>query len=53
MDLKRLARSQFGLLTRDQALAELSVAALRWRIERGTWQAIHPGVYCVHAEVLD
>lgn len=53
MDLKRLARSQFGVITRAQALGSLSDEALRWRLERGTWRAVHPGVYAVHAERLD
>lgn len=53
MDLKRLARSQFGLVTRAQALQELSPAALRWRLERDSWRRVHPGVYSVHSERLD
>lgn len=53
MNFTRLARGQFGVVTRMQALQEHSPAALRWRLERGLWQAVHPGVYHVHTGELD
>lgn len=53
MDLTRLARSQYGIVTRTQALAHISLDALRWRLERKHWRSVHPAVYATHAEPLD
>lgn len=53
MDLTRLARSQYGIITRTQALAHISLDALRWRLERKNWRSVHPAVYATHAEPLD
>ena len=45
-DLDRVAKEQSGLLTRRQCLrAGLTDDAIRWRLERGWWVAMHPGVY--------
>src|SRR6478609_10315121 len=45
-DLDRVATEQSGLLTRQQCLgAGLTDDAIRWRLERGWWVAMHPGVY--------
>lgn len=49
MDLDALARAQHGVLTRAQALQHGQTAeALRWRLRRGGWSRVHPGVYRVH-----
>lgn len=53
MDLKRLARSQYGVVSREQVLATMSIDALRWRLERQTWAKVHPGIYATHTEPLD
>lgn len=53
MDLSQVATGQHGVLTRAQALTELSEAALRWRLRRGDWHRVHPGVYQVHNGQLD
>lgn len=53
MDLTRLARSQYGVITRAQALADMSIDALRWRLKRRNWCRVYPGVYATHAEPLD
>ncbi|MGD8201691.1 type IV toxin-antitoxin system AbiEi family antitoxin domain-containing protein [Ornithinimicrobium sp. W1679] len=46
MDLPALARRQHGVVSRRQALAAgMSAKQVRWRLHRGAWQAIHPGVY--------
>lgn len=45
--LGRLAVEQHGVFTRAQALAcGFSAKAVRHRLERGIWIALHPGVYC-------
>jgi hypothetical protein len=45
-DLDAVAKEQYGLLTRQQCLAaSLTDDAIRWRLERGWWKGIHPGVY--------
>src|ERR1022692_18986 len=44
--LDNLAMVQEGMLGREQALAAgLSLAAIRERLDRGSWQRIYPGVY--------
>lgn len=52
MDLDRLARAQHGVLSRDQAIRELTPEQVRWRLQRGWWQVVHPGVYQVHTAPL-
>ncbi len=43
-----LARSQHGVVTRDQALQRgLSATAIRRRVTRGSWNEFLPGVYWV------
>lgn len=49
MSLEQLARLQEGILTREQAMAVLSPEQVRWRLRRGTWQILHPGVYLTHS----
>ncbi|GMU59812.1 MAG: hypothetical protein AMXMBFR34_15750 [Myxococcaceae bacterium] len=45
-ELAGLARSQFGLWTREQALAcGFTEQAIQWRIESGTWVRVFAGVY--------
>src|SRR6478609_8652868 len=45
-DLDRVATEQSGLLTRQQCLGVgLTDDAIRWRLERGWWVAMHAGVY--------
>lgn len=54
MDLDGLSRTQRGVITRAQAReAGLSLAAVRWRLERGIWKPVHPGVYQTHTGKLD
>lgn len=53
MDLDRLARLQYGVITRAQALQQLTPAAVRWRLDTGRWLVVHPGVYRVHTGDLD
>lgn len=54
MDLDQRAAAQHGLLTRAQALeAGLTESTLRWRVESGRWQRVHPGVYAVHSGPVD
>jgi very-short-patch-repair endonuclease len=49
----RLAATQHGLLRRDQAFAlGLSPGALRWRLRRGRWTAVRPGVYRIEGAPL-
>ncbi|GAA2493876.1 type IV toxin-antitoxin system AbiEi family antitoxin domain-containing protein [Terrabacter carboxydivorans] len=44
--LRARAAGQSGLLSRAQALAGgLSPKAVQWRLGRGQWQVVHPGVY--------
>src|ERR1022692_4437793 len=44
--LDNLVMAQEGMLGREQALAAgLSPAAIRERLDRGSWQRIYPGVY--------
>lgn len=53
MNLDRLARHQYGVITRAQALQQLTPAAVRWRLDRGRWRVVYPGVYRVHTGELD
>src|SRR5688500_11952488 len=54
MDLSTLARQQHGLVTRAQAIDQgLSREAVRWRLDRGWWRRVHPGVYLTHSGELD
>ena len=53
MDLTRLARSQFGVVTRAQAGERLGMDAARWKLDRGLWKRVHPGVYAVHTQPLN
>jgi hypothetical protein len=44
----RLAATQHGLVSRDQALAlGFSASALRWRVRCGRWKAVRPSVFRV------
>lgn len=44
--LRARAAGQSGLLSRAQALAGgLTPKAVQWRLSRGRWQVVHPGVY--------
>ncbi len=44
--LGRVAVEQRGLLTRTQCLAAgMTGKAVRWRVERGVWVRVHPGIY--------
>lgn len=53
MDLAQLATAQFGVLSRAQAVSQLGGEAVRWKLARGTWRRVHPGVYAVHGQALD
>ena len=54
MDLDRLARRQQGVVSRAQALdAGLTPGQVRWRLRRGRWQSIHPGVYLTSNGTVD
>ncbi|WP_425307374.1 hypothetical protein AADG42_00980 [Ammonicoccus fulvus] len=53
MDLDALARWQYGVVTRSQALHELSPGAVRARLDGGHWRAVLPGVYRAHTGELD
>ena len=54
MDLDRVARRQQGVVSRAQALeAGLSPGQVRWRLQRGRWRAIHPGVYLTNNGTVD
>lgn len=45
-DLERARQEQRGLVTRAQCLAAgLTPKAIEWRLARGWWVRIHPGVY--------
>jgi hypothetical protein len=45
-ELDRVAKEQSGLLTRRQCLAAgMTDDAVAWRLERGWWVGMHPGVY--------
>lgn len=53
MDIDALARLQYGVVTRSQALQELSPGAVRARLTGGHWKAVLPGVYRAHTGELD
>lgn len=53
MNLEELARWQYGVITRPQALATLSPGAIRARLDDGHWRAVLPGVYRTHTGDLD
>jgi hypothetical protein len=45
-ELAEVASEQRCLVTRTQCVgAGMSAAAIRWRLDRGWWAAVHPGVY--------
>lgn len=53
VSLETAIRRQHGVLTRAQALeAGLSVEAVRWKLARGDWRRLHPGVYLTHTGPL-
>lgn len=48
-----ILRDQQGIVSRRQALAAgLSTAAIEWRLARGDWVAVHPGVYAARTGPL-
>lgn len=52
-DLSGLTDLQYGLVRRDQVVGSmLTDAALRWRLEKGHWQAVLPSVYATHSGQL-
>jgi very-short-patch-repair endonuclease len=53
MDLAQLATSQYGVVSRAQALDHLSPDSVRWKLSHRVWQRVHPGVYAVHTQQLD
>lgn len=53
MDIERLARAQHGVLTRAQALSELTREQVRWRLTSGRWKRIAPGIYQIHTGATD
>ena len=53
MNLTQLAATQFGVISRTQALALVSPEAVRWKLERGLWWRVHPGVYAGHTQELE
>lgn len=53
MELSRLAAEQFGVVARAQAIEHLGADAVRWKLDRGQWQRVHPGVYAVHNQPLN
>lgn len=48
MDLNQTAWLQSGVITREQALSAMTPEALRWKLRRGDWQKLYPGVYLTH-----
>ncbi|NHC14745.1 hypothetical protein [Motilibacter deserti] len=50
--LNTLARDQERVVSRDQALAELTPDALKWRLRSQRWRQVHREVYCVDAGPL-
>lgn len=49
MDVDALIRRQHGVVTRAQALqCGLTVSAIRWRVEDGSWTRIAHGIYYAH-----
>lgn len=53
MDLDQLGRRQHGVVSRAQALLAITPAAVGWRLQRGLWATVHPGVYRIHTGSLD
>lgn len=53
MELTHLAAEQFGVVSRGQAVEHLGANAVRWKLDRGLWRRVHPGVYAVHDQRLD
>ncbi|MDO5681421.1 MAG: DUF559 domain-containing protein [Propionibacteriaceae bacterium] len=53
MDFTQSATTQFGVLSRTQALEAMTPDAVRWKLTRGLWRRVHPGVYAVHTQPLD
>ncbi|HVT67647.1 MAG TPA: type IV toxin-antitoxin system AbiEi family antitoxin domain-containing protein [Trebonia sp.] len=48
------AQEQYGVITRKQALASgMGSNAIRWRLERGAWQCVCPGVYTTFTGRVD
>ena len=52
MSIDVFAWAQAGIVSRAQALRLLSKGQIRWLLERGRWQVIHPGVYQTHTGPL-
>lgn len=48
MDITGISWLQEGVVSRAQALQTMTVGALRWKLARGHWRTIHPGVYLTH-----
>lgn len=53
VELDRLAASQHGVLSRAQALETLTAEQVRWRLTKGIWVVVHPGIYQTHAGPVD
>src|SRR4051794_21837999 len=52
-DLDTLIDCQCGIVSRPQCLARgLTDKAVGWRLERGVWRRLHPGVYVTHSGPL-
>jgi hypothetical protein len=52
--LLKKARQQCGVVSREQALASgMTSAAVKWRLNRGSWQRIYPGVYAAFSGPID
>lgn len=43
-----MARRQFGVISRAQALSGISRGTVRWLLSSGRWQRLAPGVYAMH-----
>lgn len=48
MDVDGYTWVQRGVISRAQALQNMTEGQLRWKLTRGDWQTIHPGVYLTH-----
>lgn len=54
MDLTAVARRQYGIVSRSQALASgMSASAVTHRVDGGRWRRVHRGVYAMHTGPLD
>jgi hypothetical protein len=52
-ELGRILRDQEGIVARRQALAGgMTRAMVEWKLSRGDWLAVHPGVYAAHTGPL-